>query len=98
MNLSLSWFPNERWRVNLFEDVFHRWFPHGETGVTAFYLYDFPRIADFTGVLSTVSIDYIPRKDLEISLRAAHAKQFYDVFDENESSSFNIGLEATYRF
>lgn len=98
LNFSLSWFPNERWRVNLFEDVYHRWFPHGETGVTAFYLYDFPRIADFTGVLSTLSIDYIPRKDLELSLRASHTKQFYDVFDENESSSFNIGLEATYRF
>lgn len=98
MNLSVSWFPNEQWRINLFEDVYHRWFPAGETGVTAFYLFDFPRIADFTGTYSSLSIDYIPEEDLEFSLNVSHSKQFYDTFKENDSSSFNIGLEATYRF
>jgi len=98
LNLSVSWFPSEKWRVNFFEDVYHRWFPQGETGVTAFYLFDFPRIADFTGTFTSLSVDYIPQKDLEFSFTLSHSKQFYDTFDENESSTFNVGLEATYRF
>ncbi len=98
MNFSVSWFPNDQWRVNLFEDVYHRWFPEGETGATAFYLFDFPRIADFTGTYSSLSVDYIPKESLQFSLTVSHSKQFFDTFDENESSTFNVGLEATYRF
>jgi hypothetical protein len=98
LGFSLSWYPNERWRVNLFEDIYHRWFPAGETGETAFYLFDFPRIADSTNLFSSFSVDYLCSENLEISLRASHTKQIYSQYDENDTESLNVGIEALYRF
>lgn len=97
-SLSASWFPNEKWRLNLYQDTYRRWFPHGETGETAFYLFDFPRIADSVNFFGSVSVDYLCSKDLEISFRVSHSRQMYDTFDENDTESLNVGVEATYRF
>jgi hypothetical protein len=98
ISLSASWFPNDQWRLSLYQDTYRRWFPHGETGESAFYLFDFPRIADSVNFFGSLSVDYLCSEDLELSFRVSHTRQVYDTFDENDTESLNIGVEATYRF
>ena len=98
LGFSLNWLADERWRLSLFQDVYHRWFPHGETGAIAFYLFDFPRLADSTNLYSSFSVDYLCSEDLELSFRVSHTRQLFRTFDDNDTSSFNAGIEAVYRF
>lgn len=94
---SLSWYPNERWRVTVSEDIAHRWFPNGETGEFVSYL-DALLIADSTTNLVSIFVSYEPRENLEFSASATHNIEIHPTYDENDFSNLHLGLEVIYRY
>jgi hypothetical protein len=94
---SFSWFPDEVWRLTLSNDLYHRWFPGGETGAVVDYL-EALLLADSTSNLASLYLTYRPCKTLEFSVFVSHSVEIHGEYTENDFSNFNAGLEALYRF
>lgn len=93
----LTWTPVPAWRITLSNDIAQRWYPAGETGVTVTYL-EAELLADSLNNLASLSVVYQPRREIEISAFVTHSVEVFSQYDENDFSTFDAGIEATYRF
>jgi hypothetical protein len=93
----VTWFPTPEWHISLSNDLAQRWFPAGETGETVGYL-DALLLAESINNLASLYIDYRPSKNVEISLYVTHTIEVFSQYSENDFSTFNAGIEASYLF